>query len=172
GHPRHLGAVARLDLQIRGYPRPAIDLQLGAVQREAVPSVLLVGLGRVTELAQQSVGDLEVTDLRLGLPGTADGVRVDLLDRERDPAPGVAQTYPPRRVPGLDVVHVAPLKHLTQVSTTLVENEPGRLFGVDVQDLGLVFDHAHVVEFPSLPCSVSGEVVESRWSASSLPRST
>src|SRR5699024_6444741 len=140
--------------------RPGIDLQLGAVQREAVPSVLLVGLGRVTELAQQSVGDLEVTDLRLGLPGTADGVRVDLLDRERDPAPGVAQTYPPRRVPGLDVVHVAPLKHLTQVSTTLVENEPGRLFGSMSKTLASY--SITLTSLSSLPCRAQS--VEKSWS--------
>src|SRR5690606_8117838 len=53
-------AVVALDLDVRRDHRPLIDLDLGAVEQEARPPVLLIRLRSIAEQPEQPVGLLEI----------------------------------------------------------------------------------------------------------------
>src|SRR5690606_27927308 len=156
-------AVVALDLDVRRDHRPLIDLDLGAVEQEARPPVLLIRLRSIAEQPEQPVGLLEITDLDLDLVGAVDSVVADPLVGQGDLAAVVPEPEPLRLIAGNDVVDVAALDAPPDGDTAGVEDPLRDVAGADVEDLGLVLG-SHVAQHGrEWPVMSSHRIAKTRW---------
>src|SRR5690606_23994503 len=150
-------------LDVRRDHRPLIDLDLGAVEQEARPPVLLIRLRSVAEQSEQPVGLLEIPDLDLDLISAVDPVVTDPLVGQGDLAAVVPEPEPLRLIAGNDVVDVAALDAPPDGGTAGVEDPLRDVAGADVEDLGLVLG-SHVAKYGrSWPATSSRMTADIRW---------